>query len=71
MGELSGFKLFLLLWAISIGIAFFQFSKPGNPLVLPGDIYTKKTGRTIYIPTGTSLYIAIILYIIIKLIFKI
>lgn len=67
---MSGIKLFFLLWAISVAIMYFQFAKPGQPLVLPGDIYTKKTGKTLYIPLGSSFFLAIILRIILKLLLK-
>ncbi|OGM13608.1 hypothetical protein A3A76_03170 [Candidatus Woesebacteria bacterium RIFCSPLOWO2_01_FULL_39_23] len=70
MAQLGGIKLFFLLWAISAAIAYFQFSKPGNPMVLPGDIYIRKMSKVLYIPTGTSFYLAIVLFIIVKFLFK-
>lgn len=69
--KLSSGKIFLILWGISIAIMYFLASKPGNPLVLPGDIYTRKGLNTIYIPTGSSLYLAIILFILLKIFVKI
>ena len=69
--KLSGSKVFFILWAISFAIMYFLASRPGNPLVLPGDIYTKKGVNNIYIPTGSSLYLAIILFILAKFIFKV
>ncbi len=69
--KLSGFKIFLIFWAISAAIMYFVSSKPGaNPMVLPGDIYTRKGVNKIYIPLGSSLYLAIILYILSKMFFK-
>ena len=69
--KLSSGKVFLIIWIISIAIMYFFASKPGTPLVLPGDIYTHRGVNKIYIPLGSSLFLAIILFIILKLIFKI
>ena len=69
--KMSGGKIFLLIWFLSIAIMYFLASRPGNPLVLPGDIYTRKGMNKIYLPVGSSLYLAIILYILFKFFFKI
>lgn len=69
--KISGGKIFLILWAISAAVMYFISSKPGgNPMVLPGDIYTRKGVNKIYIPLGSSLYLAIILYILAKIFLK-
>lgn len=69
--KISSGKVFLIIWGISIAIMYFLASKPGNPLVLPGDIYTRKGVNKIYIPLGSSLYLAIILFILLKIFVKI
>jgi Protein of unknown function (DUF2905) len=69
--KLSGGKVFLILWLLSAAVMYFLSTKQGNPLVLPGDIYTRKGVNKIYIPIGSSLYLAIILFIILKIFFKI
>lgn len=69
--KISSGKVFLIIWGISIAIMYFIASKPGNPLVLPGDIYTRKGVNKIYIPLGSSLYLAIILFILVKIFVKI
>jgi hypothetical protein len=69
--KLSSGKFFLILWVVSVGIMYFLASKPGNPLVLPGDIYTRKGVNKIYIPLGSSLFLAIILFILLKIFVKI
>lgn len=69
--KISSGKIFLIFWFISIAIMYFLASKPGNPLVLPGDIYTRKGLNKIYIPLGSSLYLAILLFIIFKIFVKI
>jgi len=69
--KISSGKVFLIIWGISIAIMYFLASRPGNPLVLPGDIYTRKGVNKIYIPLGSSLYLAIILFILLKIFVKI
>lgn len=69
--KISSGKIFLIIWIISIAVMYFLASKPGNPLVLPGDIYTRKGMNRIYIPLGSSLYLAIILFILLKIFVKI
>jgi len=69
--KFSSGKIFLILWLISIGVMYFMSSKPGNPLVLPGDIYTRKGVNKIYIPLGSSLYLAIVLFILLKIFVRI
>jgi len=69
--KISSGKVFLIIWGISIAIMYFLASKPGSPLVLPGDIYTRKGVNKIYIPLGSSLYLAIILFILLKIFVKI
>lgn len=69
--KISSGKVFLIVWGISIAIMYFLASRPGNPLVLPGDIYTRKGVNKIYIPLGSSLYLAIILFILLKIFVKI
>ncbi len=66
----GAFQVFLIIWIISIAAMYFLSSKQGNPLVLPGDIYTRKGLNKIYIPLGSSIYLAIILFIILKLFVK-
>lgn len=65
--KLSSGKIFLVIWLISIAVMYFLASKPGNPLVLPGDIYTRKGLNKIYIPLGSSLYLAIVIFILLKI----
>lgn len=69
--KISSGKIFIILWLVSIAVMYFIASKPGNPLVLPGDIYTRKGLNKIYIPLGSSLYLAIILFVILKIFVKI
>jgi hypothetical protein len=69
--KISSGKVFLIIWGISIAIMYFLASRPGNPLVLPGDIYTRKGVNKIYIPLGSSLYLAIVLFILLKIFVKI
>ncbi len=69
--KLSSGKIFIIIWLISIAVMYFIASKPGNPLVLPGDIYTRKGMNKIYIPIGSSLYLAIIIFILLKIFVKI
>jgi hypothetical protein len=65
---MPGFKVFLLLYIISIAVMYFLFSRGGNPPVLPGDLYIVKGSKRIYIPFGGSLILTIILYVIFTLI---
>jgi len=65
------FQVFIVIWIISIAAMYLLSSKQGNPLVLPGDIYTRKGLNKIYIPLGSSIYLAIILFIILKIFIKI
>lgn len=69
--KISSGKIFIIIWLISIAIMYFLASRPGNPLVLPGDIYTRKGLNKIYIPIGSSLYLAIVLFILLKIFVKI
>jgi len=69
--KITGPKLFFILWAIAVGIMYFVASRPGNPLVLPGDIYSIKGSNKIYIPFGSSFFLAIVLFILAKIIFKV
>lgn len=69
--KLSSGKIFLLIWAISVGVMYFLSTRPGNPLVLPGDIYTRKGVNKIYIPLGSSLYLAIVIFVLLKIFVKI
>lgn len=55
-------KVFLLLLMLAVGIMYFIAARRRGPLALPGDLLIMKAGRTIYIPIGSSLVIAIILY---------
>jgi len=59
--KMSGGKIFLLIWFLSIAVMYFLASRPGNPLVLPGDIYIQKEGFTLYFPIVSSILISIIL----------
>ena len=68
--KLSGGKVFLILWLLSVAIMYFLSTRQGNPMVLPGDIYTRKGVNRIYIPIGSSLYLAIILFIILRIFIK-
>lgn len=69
--KLSSGKVFLIIWVISVAIMYFLASKPGNPLVLPGDIYTRKGMNKIYIPLGSSFFLAIIIFVLLKIFVKI
>ena len=71
VAKLSSGKIFLMVWAISIAVMYFLSTKPGNPLVLPGDIYTRKGVNKIYIPLGSSLYLAIVIFVLLKIFVKI
>lgn len=59
-------KIFGLLWALSFGGMYYLSWRTGNKAVLPGDIYWKKAGREVYVPLGSSIGLAIILYIILS-----
>ena len=69
--KLSSGKIFLIIWVICVAIMYFLSSRPGNPLIFPGDIYTIKGMNKIYIPLGSSLYLAIIIFVLLKIFVKI
>lgn len=57
-------KVFLLLYVISIGGMFYVSTRLSGPVVLPGDIYFIRGSRKFYFPLGSSLILAIILFIL-------
>lgn len=64
-----GFKVFFLLYIISVAVMYFLYTKGGsNPPVLPGDFYIRKGAKRVYLPFGGSLIITIILYVILTII---
>jgi hypothetical protein len=65
------FKLILILYFISFAFMYYLTYKKTMPPVLPGDVYIRNSARRIYIPSGSSFYLAIILYLLLKTFAKI
>ena len=57
-------KIIGLLYVLSAGIMYFLAQRGAQPIVLPGDIYKKRGGRVVYVPTGGALVLTIILYVV-------
>lgn len=62
-------RIFFLLWFVSAGVMYFLHYKGNQSMVFPGDIYFKKGPRELYIPIGSSLFLAIFLFIILRMLF--
>lgn len=56
-------QAFGLIYFISIGIVYYLSSRSSGPIVIPGDIYIRKAGRTIYVPLASPLLVAAIIFI--------
>jgi len=59
-------KAFGLIYIISIGGMFYLSSKASGPIVLPGDIYFRRGTKMFYFPLGSSLLLAIVLFLLFK-----
>lgn len=59
---MQGIKAFLLLYIIATGFMYYLSYRGKNPILLPGDFYIKRFSKVIYIPIGSSLIVATILY---------
>jgi len=59
-------KLFFLLILLSAAISYIAFIFTGHKYMLPGDFYSIKAPRRIYIPFGSTLIITSLIFIIIK-----
>lgn len=61
-------RVFALLYVIVNALLYMGTGKGASPIIMPGDLYVKKAGRTIYIPLGSSLIISTLLLILIKVV---
>lgn len=61
-------KILGILYIISFGMLYVFATKNTIPIVMPGDIFTRKAGRNLYIPTGGALIITLVLFFILSLI---
>lgn len=59
-------RLFVLCFIIAIAFIYGARFKSGIKWIMPGDINIEKQGMKVYIPIGSSLIIATILFIIFK-----
>ena len=59
-------KLLAILYVISVGFMYFQFFAFKNKFMMPGDYYTIKGPRRIYVPFGGSILLTIFLFILLK-----
>ncbi|MCS7092783.1 MAG: DUF2905 domain-containing protein [Patescibacteria group bacterium] len=59
-------QAFGLIYVISIGIVYYLSARTKVPIVIPGDIYVRKAGRTMYIPLSSPLVVAIIIFVILR-----
>lgn len=59
-------QAFGLIYVISVGFVYYLSSKTSGPIVIPGDIYIRKAGRTVYIPLASPLVVAIIIFVILR-----
>lgn len=60
------FQAFGLIYFISIGIVYYLSARSSGPIVIPGDIYIRKAGRTIYVPIASPLVVAAIIFLVIR-----
>jgi hypothetical protein len=63
---LDTLKIFGIFYFISVAFMYMLFYRGGQPVIIPGDIYIKKSPRTIYIPTGGAFVLALILFLLLK-----
>jgi hypothetical protein len=61
-------KVFLLLYVITFIGMYVVTGKGASPIILPGDLYIKKAGKTIYVPMGSALILSGILLLIFKVV---
>ena len=66
MGFLETIKTFGILWFLSIGAMYYISWRTGDKAILPGDIYWKKAGREYYFPLGSSIALAIVIFVILS-----
>lgn len=67
---MQAIKMFFFLIIISFAFFYYYNSKGGIPFLIPGDIYINKAGSRIYIPLGSSVILALLLFIILKIFVK-
>lgn len=65
-GIIRIFTIFGLLYILSFSAMLYLSHRAKGPMIVPGDIYQRRGGRTLYLPTGGALILAIILYIVIS-----
>lgn len=63
---MSLFRLYILCYIIAIAFVYLAKHQTGAKWVLPGDINIEKEGMKFYIPTGSGLIFATLLFIILK-----
>ncbi len=62
-------KSLILFYIISLGAMYYLYYKnPGDPPLLPGDIYKIKANRRYYFPLASSLLLTAILYFVFRFI---
>lgn len=59
-------QAFGLIYVISVGFIYYLSSKTSGPIVIPGDVYIRKAGRTVYIPLASPLVVAIVIFVILR-----
>lgn len=57
---------FALIYLIALAFVIYISSRTGGPIVIPGDIYIKKSGRTLYVPLASSLVVSVIIFLILR-----
>ncbi|QQS38469.1 DUF2905 family protein [Candidatus Woesebacteria bacterium] len=63
-GFLKTLQIMGLLYVLSVGAMYYLSQRTKQPMIVPGDIYRRREGRVMYIPTGGALVLMIILYIV-------
>jgi hypothetical protein len=61
-------RVFILLYVISVAGLYMLSGRGSSPIIMPGDFYIKKAGRTIYVPLGSSLIVSTILLVVFKVV---
>jgi Protein of unknown function (DUF2905) len=65
-GFLDWVKLIGMIYLISVGFVIYISSRASGPIIIPGDIYVRKAGRTLYIPLASSLVVTIVIFLILR-----
>lgn len=63
-------KIFGVFYFISFAFMYYLSYKYRLPVTIPGDVFIKKGPRTIYIPIASALLLAILLFVVLRALFK-